>query len=449
MKQLSKIGKIASLIFFLSLIGFVVGLRHCNNNSAKALGIQPLHASVDIPYISFDIDASRDTIIYIGTGTSLTFLAGTLVKKNGVPVVGKVQVKVREFHDAVSILRSGIPMRLQSDRNAFLQSSGMLEIRAFQNGEELEVASGKFINTELAAYRSSKDFQLYFLKDNNNWETRDTFITKPNLRKQSRLRDLFNSRAKKGVERGVNDIVFELYGDEDAAPELKPWTGQKWRIPKEKVTPAVEEAIRINWDSVKVIKLNEGKLIYKLAFWKTMYQSAENPEVTKQFLVEVTPFNEKLSKEEIALNMKNRFLKADTVQKEIADEIARLNKEADLLNAFRINKIGIWNIDRALKISEFIPVKAKFDFQPSLKKSQKVRLFCILKPDNSVVDFPNWQTEPIYLSKDRQMQIVAVLPTGYVAFVEFEQIRQRLSTGSTSFITQQKPLNDFITYLTD
>ena len=147
--------------------------------------------------------------------------------------------------------------------------------------------------------------------------------------------------------------------------------------------------------------------------------------------------------------MKNRFLKADTVQKEIEDEIARLNKEADLLNAFRINKIGIWNIDRALKISEFIPVKAKFDFQPSLKKSQKVRLFCILKSDNSVVDFPNWQTEPIYLSKDRQMQIVAVLPTGYVAFVEFEQIRQRLSTGSTSFITQQKPLDDFITYLKD
>ena len=149
MKQLSKIGKIASLIFFLGLIGFVVGLRHCNNNGAKASGIQPLHASVDIPCISFDIDASRDTIIYTGTGTSLTFLAGTLVKKNGVPVVGKVQVKIREFHDAVSILRSGIPMRLQSDRNAFLQSSGMLEIRAFQNGDELEIGSGKFINTEL------------------------------------------------------------------------------------------------------------------------------------------------------------------------------------------------------------------------------------------------------------------------------------------------------------
>jgi len=47
------------------------------------------------------------------------------------------------------------------------------------------------------------------------------------------------------------------------------------------------------------------------------------------------------------------------------------------------------------------------------------------------------------------MQIVAVLPTGYVAFVEFEQIRQRLSTGSTSFITKQKQLDDFITYLKD
>jgi len=449
MKQFGKIGKIASLFFFLSLIGFVVGLRQCSNNDSKILGIKPVHPSVDIPFISYDIDVSRDTIIYTETGSSLTFLAGTLVKKNGVAVSGVVQVKVREFHDAVSILRAGIPMRLQSDRNAFLQSSGMLEIRAFQNGEELEVASGKFINTELAAYRSSNDYQLYFLKDSNNWETRDTFITKPNLRKQSRLRDLFSSKAKKDTKEGVDDIVFELYGDDDAAPELRPWAGQKWRIPKEKVTPAVEEAIRINWDSVKVIRIDKGKLIYKLSFWKTMYQSAENPQVTKQFFVEVTPFDEKLSKREMVLNIKNRFLKADTVQKEIEDEIVRLKKEADLLNAFRINKIGIWNIDRALKISEFIPVKAKFDFQPSLKKSQKLRLFCVLKADNSVIDFPNWQTEPIYLSKDRQMQIVAVLPSGNVAFVEFEQIRQRLFTGSTSFITKQKPLNDFITYLSD
>lgn len=140
MKQLGKIGKIASLFFFLSLIGFVVGLRQCSNNDSKILGIQPVHPSVDIPFINYDIDVSRDTIIYTETGSSLTFLAGTLVKKNGVAVSGVVQVKVREFHDAVSILRAGIPMRLQSDRNAFLQSSGMLEIRAFQNGEELEVA---------------------------------------------------------------------------------------------------------------------------------------------------------------------------------------------------------------------------------------------------------------------------------------------------------------------
>lgn len=449
MKKLDRVGGIISLLFLLGLIGLIVGLKRCNNSYAKPNGIEPLHSSQDIPFINFEINASSDTVVYTSIGTSLTFLAGTLVTKTGIVIKGKATVRVREFHDAISILRAGIPMRLQADRNAFLQSSGMLEIRAFQNNEELEVGLGKYINSELASYRTTKDCQLYFLKNDNDWErTEGKFITKPNLRKQSRLIELLKLHNEKNKKSEVQDIVFELYGDEDAAPELEPWKGQKWKISKHKVTQEVVEAFRINWDSIKIVKINESKLKYKLAFWKKMYQPDYNTEVVKQFLVDVTPVNDKLTNREMSLTMKNRFLKADSIQNEIENETARLNKEADLLNAFKINRMGIWNIDRTLSLTEFLPIKANFDFQTTLKKSQKVRLFCVLIEDNSVVDFPNWQNEPIYLSKERAMQLVAVLPSGNIAFVDAEQIRQRLSTDSSnSFVTSQKPLNDFITYL--
>jgi len=448
MKKIDRVGGIISLLFLLGLIGLIFGLKRCNSSNAKLHGIEPLHSSIDIPFINFDINASRDTVIYTSTGTSLTFLAGTLVTKTGTVIKGKATVRVREFHDAISILRAGIPMRLQADRNAFLQSSGMLEIKAFQNGEELEVGSGKYINSELASYRATKEYQLYFLKDNNDWKTDGTFTTKPNLRKKSRLKELLQLQKKNKAKNEAQDIVFELYGDEDAAPELEPWKGQKWKISKYKVTQEVVEALSINWDSIKVVKVNESKLKYKLAFWKKMYQPDDNTEIVKQFFVDVMPVSDKYTNREMSLTMKNRFLKADSVQKEIENETARLNKEADLLNAFKINKMGLWNIDRPLSLTDFLPIKANFDFQTTLKKSQKVRLFCVLIEDNSVVDFPNWQNEPIYLSKERAMQLVAVLPSGNIAFVDFEQIKQRLSSGSSnSFVTSQKPLNDFITYL--
>ncbi|MBM3453634.1 MAG: hypothetical protein FJX80_00650 [Bacteroidetes bacterium] len=225
MKQLSGIGKLAVILFFLSVMGLVIGLQQCRTSDAIPIGLEPIRSDMDIPFAVYEVDASTDTTITTSTGTSLTFLSGMLVTKRGEIVKGNVQVKVREFHDANAILQAGIPMRLRSDRNAFLQSSGMLEIRAFQNGEELAVGAGKTINTDLAAYRSSKDHQLYFLRDNSDWETSDTFITKTNTRKQHRLRDILQLKNAANKKTQVKDIVLELYGDEDETPELAPWRG--------------------------------------------------------------------------------------------------------------------------------------------------------------------------------------------------------------------------------
>jgi len=449
MKQLSKVGKIASLLFFVSIIGLIIGLRRCRKYDSYISRIEPIDSKFDIPFILFELDANRDTTLILGTGTSLKFLSGTFVTKNGKSVNGKIQIKVKEFHDPATILRAGIPMRLKSDRDAFLQSSGMLEIRAYLNDEELEVGSGKAISAELASFRSSKEHRLYFLKNNNDWQPRDTFLTVPNARKKYRINELNKLRSLNyKIERNA-DIVFELYGDEEYAPELEPWKGQKWKIAKEDVSPTVREALRINWDSVKIVQVNDKKFKYKLFFWKTMFLPFEDSSVTKKFVVDVTPFNETLTKGELAIEMKNRFLKEDSVKKEIEFEIARLNKEADLMNSFKINQMGIWNVDRALRLTDFIPIKASFDFESTLKKSQRVRLFCILKDDNSVIDFPNWQNEPIYLSKDRPTQIVAVLPNGNAAYVDFVAIQNQLYQKHTAvtFPTRKMPIKDFLTLL--
>ena len=445
MKQLGKLRLLVSVLFGIGIVGLVIGLKRSQHQEAETAGVVPLSTELDIPFTRYEIDASVDTTLYTETGTSLSLQRGTFFTKSGKPVQGTVEIKVREFHDAAAILRSGIPMRLRSDKNSFLQSSGMLEIRAYQAGQELEIGGGKSIGAGLAAYRSSDKHQLYFLKDNESWETIDTFTTQPNVRKQHRIAELLRSKKKDKKESPYQDIIFELYGDREIAPELEPWRGQKWKIAKQNVTAAVLDAMRINWDSVKVIKVDEGRLQYKLAFWKTMQQPGDAPAVTKQFSVLVSPTSEEGSNEDMAAVMKDRFLKADTVQQDIEAEMARLKKEADLLNTFKINRMGIWNIDKAVKLTDFIPVTARFDFQEQIKDFQKIRLFCVMKEDNSVVDFSNWKNNPIYLSADRPMEIVAVLPGGQLALVDFEQIKAKLTrtTEPILFTTRKKPQGEY------
>ena len=254
-------------------------------------------------------------------------------------------------------------------------------------------------------------------------------------------------KKKSQVGQELEDLVFELYGDQDAAPQVQAWRGQKWKIAKENFTHPVQEALRINWDSVKVISVNEKQSKYKLLFWKTMNQLGDESQVTKNFSVYVMPVSE--AGTDIVKTMRNRFLSEDSIKKEVENEIARLNKEADLVNPFKINKMGIWNIDKSARLTDFSPVNVSFDFQNSIKSFHKVKIFCVLRDDNSVLDFTNWRDGPIYLSAERAMELLAVLPNGKIAYVDFGQIKNKLSQKSNSifFLTKQSPVKEYLNYL--
>ena len=163
----------------------------------------------------------------------------------------------------------------------------------------------------------------------------------------------------------------------------------------------------------------------------------------------MTPVADFDSKMDLKVVMQNRFLKADTLQKQLADEIARVQKESDLLSSFKINQMGIWNIDKAIKLTDFVKVFVVFDFQDQLKEFQKVKLFCIMKEDNSVIDISNWGKEAIYLSPNRPMQLVVILPNGRVALVDFNQIKSKLSQADKNiyFTTTEESLEAYLSRL--
>jgi hypothetical protein len=86
------------------------------------------------------------------SGSKITVPPAAFVDNKGELVNGEVDIKYREFHDFIDFFLSGIPMEYDSAGvNYALESAGMVEIFAEQNGIRLNVAPGKEIHVELVS----------------------------------------------------------------------------------------------------------------------------------------------------------------------------------------------------------------------------------------------------------------------------------------------------------
>jgi len=100
----------------------------------KTAGIAPPLKSVDIPMDNYRFSNDSAFEIARPTGTRIKFKPRTFYRKDGKPLNGPVDFQVREFHSAMDILRAGITMAVDAENGEYLQSGGMIEMRAFNEG---------------------------------------------------------------------------------------------------------------------------------------------------------------------------------------------------------------------------------------------------------------------------------------------------------------------------
>jgi hypothetical protein len=85
-------------------------------------------------------------------------------------VQGELTLRYREFHSAFDLLWAGIPMDITvGGKKGQLESDGMFEIQAVQNGQLLQLAPGKRIKVRLAGRHSGRAMQHYYLDGKNGW----------------------------------------------------------------------------------------------------------------------------------------------------------------------------------------------------------------------------------------------------------------------------------------
>jgi hypothetical protein len=172
-----------------ALVFFAVQIFNSHNNTPTANAyfatqpfINPPLDHIQPNFNSFNIDAATGGVFENPGGSKLTVPAAAFVSNTGDPVQGNVTLHYRELHDFVDFFLSGIPMTYDSAGVQYtLESAGMIEMFAEQDGKRVNMAPGKSIGVELISRVNvapslgvPPGYNIYKLNvDKRNWEYRE------------------------------------------------------------------------------------------------------------------------------------------------------------------------------------------------------------------------------------------------------------------------------------
>ena len=438
--QNNKIKTTVLALFLLSILG-----EGCNIFNVKTKGsqvIEPPVVAADIPFNEYLIHNDGSRTIKLSTGTVINIQQNIFEREDGKPIEGPITLKVREFHSAYDILRSGIPMSINSSQKDFLQSAGMIELRANNNGNELKVKEGKQIEIALAGYNLSNGYDLYYTTDGNSWSQTGRYVSDSNYQRNNRIKELsiIPKLPTDTVEMGKG-FIFSLKADLTEVPYLKPFSNLQWKVSKKDMSPKVIEAIRIIWDEVSIKQIKGNKLENELLFKRKQSDTSGN-QIVEQLVVKASPIvGGKNKREDRKLFAQQMDMYKNTLAK-IEEEKARLAKEADMLNSFTISKMGIWNIDKIMKRDDFILVNASFDFEKEINRDiNKLKVFVIYEDDNSVIPYNTAQWNKIGFKLNSKVSFVVVLPKNELAVISSDELQRQLRGASNSILFATKRIS--------
>jgi len=175
----------AAAVFLLAVIvrGLLQGEKGMTEEQyfASQPLVNPPLDEIKPTFASAKINANEGGIYEYKNGSKLIVPAAAFRNTDGKLVEGDVNIKYREMHDYVDFFLSGIPMTYDSAGVKYvLESAGMVEIYAEQNGQPLKMEPGKEIKVELISFinmprlNMSPKYNIYKLNaSTRSWEYRN------------------------------------------------------------------------------------------------------------------------------------------------------------------------------------------------------------------------------------------------------------------------------------
>lgn len=168
--------KLYFIIASVAVVIVVAGYLLLNSNKKEVTSlpfVNPPIPSLNPPSDNFIVNTELDSTLVYSTGTFITIPSSAFVDADGKDVKGKVEIHYREFHDAIDIMLSGIPMNYDSAGTMYqLESAGMFEITATQDGKALTLKPNKTLTVNMISHiNNTTDYNIYSLDTvKSRWE---------------------------------------------------------------------------------------------------------------------------------------------------------------------------------------------------------------------------------------------------------------------------------------
>lgn len=335
---------------------------------------------------TFKINAKKKEVIVTDKGSRVFVPENAFVlKADGTPIEGTVELTFTEYSNRGEIIASGIPMTF-TDENGVVQnfeSAGMFEIQAAQNGQELELAKGKEIKVELATDVDGP-FNFYQLNDQReSWDLKDTDckpIPNPYIEEtEKRIEEVENKiqpAPRKPVKYTPGDALFDVRLNKFDRSIISDMNGVMWKYSGSdaKMNPAKIGAFDAKYKFVYLEPTENDFLEYTLVFETTD---------KKELRVDAVPiFQGKLLDRENDRMAKiiRETAAATQERKKLLDQLKR---EKELLRVFNVGSLGVFNWDMYYKDPKVKVFDAVFALEG--QESMENVSFYLLPSDRRIV----------------------------------------------------------------
>jgi hypothetical protein len=377
-------------------------------NEVKKI-ISPIKG-LDVAFTTHTLNAKNGGLILLASGTKIIVPKNCFQDVIGKSIESEIEIKCREFRDAVDFFVAGIPMTYDSAGVRYqFESAGMIELQGLQDGHKIEIAKNKSITVEFASNYNGTDYNFYkFDTVKNDWSClgKDKIKT-PN--KNSTLNSEEDYNIKLEVDRKKYDAIetkkqyletekdnaiskiskvtieptkprkaikehysFDIDFDQKDFPELAFYKGTLFEIGEEN-TNFSPELYKITWEDLLlkqgtkknenyILTLKKGLKKYDFVVYP-VYAEKDYDKALKSYSAKFEEYNTLLEKRKVEEKRIEEEYKAKVAElKRQQDELQakwRLEQEKQfqegnttqkVIRMFTVNSFGIYNSDACRQI---------------------------------------------------------------------------------------------------
>jgi hypothetical protein len=414
--------------------------------------VQPPIFELNPAFETIEVNVSQGGVFTVPntSGSKIVVPKNIFVDEKRNPIVGKVEIKYREFHDAVDIFLAGIPMDYDAAKmTKRFETAGMFDIRAFSNGKEVFLDSGKVMKVIIGSNIEGNDYHQFKLDEKltRNWHYVGENNSKPNKEKKKIIAALHKKVKATKIPLSPGHFAFNylsvldvyLKDDEKLILKSKKDEGIELKIKKY----GVEWKNFFNYES---ITFNGNVYLASLMIWKKItekeFPAWANSAETKITLKENNNYNIEFFKKgsgkvsyeiQAVMPLKSILQFSPEYWKKEYDkafaevmksESEKLRTMADVYRTFEFNQMGIYNSDRLMKDSLNVQIMADVKFDREVGDIKNIVICYVGGDGKSLIKFPYDLWTNMTLVPDNNAKLFALLPDNYIALFDSEKYRK-------------------------